>query len=51
MCVIEYYILGVGKYMTSWIRYVSAYIINCVSMGEATLFIHKDDCLLYHCWL
>ena len=27
--------------MTAWREYVSDYILKCVSMGEATLFIQK----------
>ena len=28
--------------MTAWIEYDSDYILKCVSMGEATLFIQKS---------
>ena len=37
----ELYILGVGEYITAWIQYGSDYILKCVSMGEATLFMQK----------
>ena len=34
MCVTEYYMLGVGEFMTAWIQYGSDYIIKCVSIGK-----------------
>jgi hypothetical protein len=46
MCIIECYILGIGEYMLAWIQYHSDYMINCVYMGQVTLFT-RDHCLVY----